>query len=134
VGRQSVRKVVGKTWPYLLAGIGVGAFIHGWVPEGLLAGVMGKQAWWSVPLAVGLGVPMYSSTAALIPIVQALLAKGAALGTVLAFMMAVVGLSLPVHPLRRPAPRLLGTFIGVVSRHSLVGWLFNSLFDALTRR
>jgi len=129
-GLQSVRKVVGRTWPYVLAGIGVGAFIHGWVPEGLLASVMGRQAWWSVPLAVVIGVPMYSSTATLIPIVQALLAKGAALGTVLAFMMAVVGLSLPEFILLRRVlrPRLLGTFIGVVSAGILlVGWLFNAV-------
>jgi uncharacterized membrane protein YraQ (UPF0718 family) len=128
-GVESVRKVVGKTWPYVIAGIGVGAFIHGWVPEGLLAGVMGRQAWWSVPLAVGIGVPMYAGTATLIPIVQALLAKGAALGTVLAFMMAVVGLSLPEFILLRRVlrPRLLGAFIGVVSTGILlVGWLFNA--------
>jgi uncharacterized protein len=130
VGLQSVRKVVGKTWPYVLAGIGVGAFIHGWVPEGLLAGIMGKQAWWSVPLAVAIGVPMYASTATLIPIVQALLAKGAALGTVLAFMMAVVGLSLPEFILLRRVlrPQLLAAFIGVVSAGILlVGWLFNAV-------
>ncbi len=128
-GVESVRKVVGKTWPYVLAGLGVGAFIHGWVPEGLLAGVMGKHAWWSVPLAVAIGVPMYAGTAALIPIVQALLAKGAALGTVLAFMMAVVGLSLPEFILLRRVlrPRLLGAFVGVVSAGILlVGWLFNA--------
>jgi uncharacterized protein len=129
-GLESVRKVVGKTWPYVLAGIGVGGFIHGWVPEGILAGIMGRQAWWSVPLAVGIGVPMYAGTATLIPIVQALLAKGAALGTVLAFMMAVVGLSLPEFILLRRVlkPRLLGTFIGVVSAGILlVGWLFNAV-------
>lgn len=130
MGVESVRKIVGKTWPYVLAGIGVGAFIHGWLPEGLLAGIMGKQAWWSVPLAVGIGVPMYAGTATLIPIVQALLAKGAALGTVLAFMMAVVGLSLPEFILLRRVlrPRLLAAFVGVVSAGILlVGWLFNAV-------
>lgn len=129
-GVEAVRKVVGRTWPYVLAGIGVGAFIHGWVPEGLLASFMGRSAWWSVPLAVALGVPMYAGTATLIPIVQALLAKGAALGTVLAFMMAVVGLSLPEFILLRRVlrPRLLGTFVGVVSAGILaVGWLFNAV-------
>ena len=91
---------------------------------------MGKSAWWSVPLAVALGVPMYASTATLIPIVQALLAKGAALGTVLAFMMAVVGLSLPEFILLRRVlrPRLLAAFVGVVSTGILVvGWLFNAV-------
>jgi uncharacterized membrane protein YraQ (UPF0718 family) len=129
-GAASVRKVVGKTWPYVLAGIGVGAFVHGWVPEGFLASFMGKSAWWSVPLAVAIGVPMYASTATLVPIVQALLAKGAALGTALAFMMAVVGLSLPEFILLRRVlkPRLLVTFIGVVSAGILaVGWLFNAV-------
>jgi uncharacterized membrane protein YraQ (UPF0718 family) len=129
-GVEAVRKVVGKTWPYVLAGIGVGAFIHGWIPEGVLAGFMGKTAWWSVPLAVAIGVPMYAGTATLIPIVQALLAKGAALGTVLAFMMAVVGLSLPEFILLRRVlrPKLLAAFVGVVSTGILlVGFLFNAV-------
>jgi uncharacterized membrane protein YraQ (UPF0718 family) len=78
-----------------MAGIAVGAGIHGWVPENFMASLMGKQAWWSVPLAVLIGIPMYSNAAGIIPVVQALLGKGAALGTVLAFMMSVIGLSLP---------------------------------------
>jgi uncharacterized membrane protein YraQ (UPF0718 family) len=129
-GAASVKKVVGKTWPYVLAGIGVGAFVHGWVPQNFLASFMGKSAWWSVPLAVLIGVPMYASTATLVPVVQALLAKGAALGTALAFMMAVVGLSLPEFVLLRRVltPRLLATFIAVVSAGILtVGWLFNAV-------
>ena len=92
-GVEAVREIVGKVWPYVVAGIAVGAGIHGYAPTGMLAGVMGKGAWWSVPLAVLLGVPMYSNAAGIIPVVQALLEKGAALGTVLAFMMAVIGLS-----------------------------------------
>jgi uncharacterized membrane protein YraQ (UPF0718 family) len=114
----------------VLVGIGVGALIHGWVPEGLLASFMGRSAWWSVPLAVTLGVPMYAGTATLIPIVQALLAKGAALGTVLAFMMAVVGLSLPEFILLRRVlrPRLLAAFVGVVAAGIVAtGWLFNAV-------
>jgi uncharacterized protein len=129
-GLQAMRKIVGKTWPYVVVGIGVGSFIHGWVPEGLLASFMGKSAWWSVPLAVAIGVPIYGSTGTLIPIVQALLAKGAALGTVLAFMMAVVGLSLPEFILLRRVlrPRLLATFVGVVATGILlVGWVFNAV-------
>ena len=129
-GWSSVKTVVAKTWPAILAGLGAGAFIHGWVPEGFLASFMGKDAWWTVPAAVALGVPMYAGTATLIPIVQALLAKGAALGTVLAFMMAVVGLSLPEFILLRRVlkPRLLAAFIGVVSVGiMLTGWLFNGV-------
>ncbi len=129
-GWTSVRTVVARTWPAILAGIGAGAFIHGWIPEGFLASFMGRDAWWTVPAAVALGVPMYAGTATLIPIAQALLAKGAALGTVLAFMMAVVGLSLPEFILLRRVlrPRLLAAFIGVVSAGILlVGWFFNAV-------
>ena len=91
----ALREIVGKVWPYVIAGIAVGAAIHGYVPEQAMARIMGRGAWWSVPLAVLIGVPMYSNAAAIVPIVQALLGKGAALGTVLAFMMSVIGLSLP---------------------------------------
>lgn len=129
-GVESVREVVGKVWPYVLAGIAVGAFIHGYVPEGLMAGIMGKQAWWSVPLAVVIGVPMYSNAAGIIPVVQALLGKGAALGTVLAFMMSVIGLSLPEMIILRKVlrPPLIATFVAVVATGILaVGFLFNAV-------
>jgi len=129
-GVEAVRDVVGKVWPYVLAGIAVGAGIHGYVPEGLLVGIMGKSAWWSVPAAVALGVPMYSNAAGIIPIVQALLEKGAALGTVLAFMMAVIALSLPEMVILRKVlrPPLIATFVGVVAAGILaVGFLFNAV-------
>jgi uncharacterized membrane protein YraQ (UPF0718 family) len=129
-GVEAVREVVGKVWPWVLAGIAVGAGIHGYVPEGLLASFMGKSAWWSVPAAVAIGVPMYSNAAGIIPVVQALLAKGAALGTVLAFMMAVIGLSLPELVILRKVlrPPLLAAFVGVVaSGILLVGFLFNAV-------
>jgi len=129
-GLESVRKVVGKVWPWVLAGIAVGAGIHGYVPEGLLASFMGKSAWWSVPAAVAIGVPMYSNAAGIIPIVQALLAKGAALGTVLAFMMSVIGLSLPEMIILRKVlrPPLIAAFVGVVASGILVvGFLFNAV-------
>jgi uncharacterized membrane protein YraQ (UPF0718 family) len=129
-GVESVRDVVGKVWPYVLAGIAVGALIHGYVPEGLMAGIMGKQAWWSVPLAVLIGVPMYSNAAGIIPVVQALLGKGAALGTVLAFMMSVIGLSLPEMIILRKVlrPPLIATFVAVVAAGILaVGFLFNAV-------
>jgi hypothetical protein len=128
-GLNAVREIVGKVWPYVLAGIAVGAAIHGYVPEGLLASFMGKDAWWSVPAAVLIGVPMYSNAAGIIPIVQALMEKGAALGTALAFMMAVVGLSLPeVIILRRVLKwQLIGVFIGVVAIGIIIiGYLFNA--------
>jgi uncharacterized membrane protein YraQ (UPF0718 family) len=111
-----------------VAGIVVGAGIHGYVPENFMASIMGKSVWWSVPVAVLLGVPMYSNAAGIIPIVQALLGKGAALGTVLAFMMAVIGLSLPEAIILRKVlkMKLIAVFFGVVGFGILiVGYLFN---------
>ncbi len=129
-GMASVREIVGKVWPYILAGIAIGAAIHGWVPQDFMASFMGKDAWWSVPLAVVIGVPMYSNAAGIIPIVQALLAKGAALGTVLAFMMSVIALSLPEMIILRKVLklRLIATFAGVVATGILiVGFVFNAV-------
>lgn len=129
-GLNAVREIVGKVWPYVLAGIAVGAVIHGYVPEGPLASFMGKDAWWSVPAAVLIGVPMYSNAAGIIPVVQALMEKGAALGTALAFMMAVVGLSLPETIILRKVLKwqLIGVFIGVVAIGIIIiGCLFNAL-------
>lgn len=130
-GYSAVREIVGKVWPYLLVGIGVGAGIHGYVPENFMAGLMGKSAWWSVPVAVLIGVPLYSNAAGIIPIVQALLAKGASLGTALAFMMAVIGLSLPETIILRKVLKLplILTFIGVVAFGIIiVGYLFNLIY------
>jgi len=129
-GATAVREIVGKVWIYVLLGIAVGAGIHGYVPENLMAAIMGRDAWWSVPLAVLLGVPMYTNAAGIIPVVQALLGKGAALGTVLAFMMAVIALSLPEAIILRQVlrPRLIATFFGIVATGILiVGYLFNFL-------
>lgn len=129
-GGASVREIVGRVWPFVLAGIAVGAVIHGFVPQDYLAGVMGKSAWWSVPLAIAIGVPLYSNAAGVIPVVQALLAKGAALGTVLAFMMSVIALSLPELIILRKVltPRLIATFVGVVATGILlVGYVFNAV-------
>jgi uncharacterized membrane protein YraQ (UPF0718 family) len=124
----AVQDILSKVWLYVMAGIAVGAGIHGYVPESALAGILGKQAWWSVPAAVLLGIPLYSNAAGIIPIVSALMEKGAALGTVLAFMMSVVGLSLPeLIILRRVLkPQLIGVFIGVIAiAIILTGYLFN---------
>ncbi len=129
-GFASVKDIVGRVWIYIIAGIAVGALIHGYVPEGMMASFMGKDVWWAVPLAVILGVPMYTNAAGVIPIVQALLGKGAALGTVLAFMMSVIALSLPEMIILRKVLklRLILTFIGVVaSGILLVGYVFNAV-------
>jgi uncharacterized membrane protein YraQ (UPF0718 family) len=101
----------------VLLGIALGAAIHGYVPEDFMASFMGKEAWWAVPAAVVLGVPMYTNAAGIIPVVEALLGKGAALGTVLAFMMAVIALSAPEMIILRKVlkPRLIATFAGVVA-------------------
>ncbi len=127
-GLQSVRDIVGRTWPYVIAGIAVGAVIHGYVPQDFMAHIMGKNAWWSVPAAVLLGVPMYSNAAGVIPVVQALMEKGASLGTVLAFMMSVVGLSLPETIILRRVLKwqMIAVFLGVVAVGIVaVGYLFN---------
>ena len=129
-GFVAIREIVGKVWPYILAGIAIGAAIHGYVPEDFMASIMGKDVWWAVPLAVVIGVPMYANTAGMIPIVQALLAKGAALGTVLAFMMSVIALSLPETIILRKVlkPRLIAAFVGVVAAGILiVGYVFNAV-------
>jgi uncharacterized protein len=129
-GFGAVREIVGKVWPYVVAGIAIGAGIHGYVPEDFMASFMGREAWWSVPLAVLVGVPMYSNAAGIIPIVEALLAKGAALGTVLAFMMSVIALSLPEMVILRKVlkMRLIATFAGVVATGILiVGYVFNAV-------
>ena len=129
-GFASVREIVGKVWPYILVGIAIGAGIHGYVPEDFMASFMGKDAWWAVPLAVLVGVPMYTNAAGVIPIVQALLAKGAALGTVLAFMMSVIALSFPELVILRKVlkMRLIATFVAVVaSGILLVGFVFNAV-------
>ncbi len=124
----SAKEIVGKVFWYVIIGIGIGAFIHGYVPQNALTGIMGESAWWSVPASALVGIPLYSNAAGVIPIVSALLDKGASLGTVLAFMMSVVGLSLPeVIILRRVLkPQLIAIFIAVVAVSIvLTGYLFN---------
>jgi len=129
-GWDAVKEIIGRVWIYVILGIAVGAGIHGFVPEGFMASIMGKDSWWSVPLSVVIGVPMYSNAAGIIPVVEALLGKGAALGTVLAFMMSVIALSLPEMVILRKVlkPKLIAVFIGVVASGILmVGYLFNML-------
>jgi len=127
-GWESVKEIIGRVWMYMVIGIAVGAVIHGFVPENFMASIMGKGVWWSVPIAVVIGVPMYSNIAGVIPVVEALLGKGAALGTVLAFMMSVIALSLPEMIILRKVlkPKLIFAFIIIVGTGILlVGYLFN---------
>lgn len=127
-GWDAVKEIIGRVWIYVILGIAVGAAIHGFVPEGIMVSIMGKGSWWSVPLSVLIGVPMYSNAAGVIPVVEALLGKGAALGSVLAFMMSVIALSLPEMVILRKVlkPKLIAVFICVVAGGILfVGYLFN---------
>lgn len=129
-GMDAVREIVGKVWHWIILGIAVGALIHGYAPAETLALVMGRDAWWSVPAAVLIGIPMYSNAAGIIPVVEALIGKGAAVGTVLAFMMSVIGLSLPEIIILRKvlSLKLIMVFVGVVGFGILiVGYLFNAM-------
>ncbi|HEX6230552.1 MAG TPA: permease [Actinomycetota bacterium] len=130
MGREEVVKIVRKIWPYLLVGIGIGAAIHGWLPESFFARYAGPDDPLAVPFAVLLGIPLYSNAAGVLPLVEALYAKGLGMGTLLAFMMAVVALSLPEAILLRRVlkPALIAAFIGVVAAGILlVGYLFNAV-------
>jgi uncharacterized membrane protein YraQ (UPF0718 family) len=125
---ESVKEIIKKVWLYVVVAIAIGAAIHGYVPASALVGIMGKKAWWSVPAAVLIGIPLYSNAAGMIPIVSALIEKGASLGTALAFMMAVVGLSLPEAVILRRVlkPQLLVIFFGTVAVAIIItGYLFN---------
>lgn len=130
-GYTAVKEIVGKVWIYIIIGIGVGAAAHGYVPESFMANLMGKSTWYSVPLSVLIGVPLYSNAAGIIPIVSVLIEKGVPLGTALAFMMAVIGLSLPEMIILRKVlkMRLLLTFAGVVTVGIIiVGFIFNTIY------
>lgn len=128
---NTVKDIVSKVWIYIMLGIAVGAGAHGYVPQDYLVSLMGKDAWFSVPLSVLIGIPLYSNAAGIIPIVSVLIEKGASLGTSLAFMMAVIGLSLPEIIILKKVLKtpLILVFISVVGCGIiLVGYLFNFLF------
>ena len=125
---ESVKEIVSKVWLYVVVGIAVGAGIHGYVPEDALASILGKQAWWSVPAAVLIGIPLYSNAAGIVPIVGTLIEKGASVGTALAFMMSVIGLSLPEAVILKRVLKmpLLITFFAVIAvAIMLTGYMFN---------
>ncbi len=125
---KSVKEIVGKVWLYVVIGIAVGAGIHGYVPEDALASLLGKQAWWSVPAAVLIGIPLYSNAAGIVPIVGTLIEKGASVGTALAFMMSVIGLSLPEAVILKRVLKmpLLVTFFAVIAvAIILTGYMFH---------
>ena len=131
LGYDAIRDIVGKVWIYVALGIAVGAGAHGYVPEEFMAALMGKSAWYSVPLSILIGIPIYSNAAGIVPVVSVLIEKGAALGTSLAFMMAVIGLSLPEMIILRKVLKLplIITFVAVVGFGiMIVGYLFNIIF------
>jgi uncharacterized protein len=131
LGYDAIREIVGKVWIYVALGILVGAGAHGYVPEEFMAALMGKSAWYSIPLSVLIGIPLYSNAAGIVPVVSVLIEKGASLGTALAFMMSVIGLSLPEMIILRKVLKLplIFTFIGIVgSGIMIVGYLFNYIF------
>ena len=130
LGFTAVKEIVGKVWLYVVIGIAVGAAAHGYVPESFMTNLMGKSTWYSVPLSVLIGVPLYSNAAGIIPIVSVFIEKGVPLGTALAFMMAVIGLSLPEMIILKKVLKLplIFTFIGIVATGiMIVGFLFNSI-------
>jgi len=130
-GYDAVKEIVGKVWIYVAIGIAVGASAHGYVPENYMVSLMGKSVWYSVPLSVLIGIPLYSNAAGIIPIVSVLIEKGASLGTSLAFMMAVIGLSLPEMIILKKVLKLplILAFVGIVATGiMIVGYLFNFIF------
>jgi uncharacterized protein len=130
-GYDAIKEIVGKVWIYVALGIAIGAGAHGYVPAEFMASIMGKDVWYAVPLSVLIGIPLYSNAAGIVPIVSVLIEKGASLGTALAFMMSVIGLSLPEMIILRKVLKLplIFTFIGVVGTGiMIVGFIFNFLF------
>jgi len=131
MGCEAVKEIVAKVWLYVALGILVGAGAHGYVPEEFMASLMGKSVWYSVPLSVLIGIPLYSNAAGIVPIVSVLIEKGASLGTALAFMMSVISLSLPEMIILRKVLKLplIFTFISIVGGGiMIVGFLFNLIF------
>ena len=130
MGYDAVKEIVGKVWVYVALGILVGAGVHGYVPQEYMASLMGKSAWYSVPLSVLIGIPLYSNAAGIVPIVAVLIEKGASLGTALAFMMSVIALSLPEMIILKKVLKLplIITFIAIVGCGiMIVGFLFNAI-------
>lgn len=124
------KEILKKVWLYIIVAIGIGAFIHGYAPEDFLAAYAGKDNLFAVPLAVLIGVPLYSNAAGMVPIVYTLMEKGMATGTVLAFMMAVTALSLPEFIILRNVlkPKLITIFAGILFvAITLTGYLFNAI-------
>lgn len=127
--REQVVDVFGRVWAYVLVGVAIGALIHNWIPQQVIAALLGSDKLWAVPLATVVGIPMYADIFGTLPIAEALVARGVGLGTVLAFMMAVTALSVPSLILLRQVvrPPLLAVFVGIVTLGIVaIGYLFNA--------
>ncbi len=128
MGYNAVKDIIGKVWIYIIIGIAVGAGAHGYIPENFMVSIMDKSNWYSVPLSILIGVPLYSNAAGIIPIVSVLIEKGVPLGTALAFMMSVIGLSLPEVIILKKVlkTQLIIAFVAVVTTGILIiGFIFN---------
>ncbi len=128
--KNQVLDIIKKVWKYVLIGVGIGAAIHNWIPESMISAVLGRDKWYSVIIAVVVGIPMYADIFGTLPIAEALVAKGVGLGTVLTFMMGVTALSLPSMIMLKQVlkPKLLWTFIGLVSLGIIIiGYVFNAI-------
>jgi hypothetical protein len=128
-GRDQVVDIIKRVWIYILIGVGIGALIHNWIPENMISAVLGKDKWYSVMLATGVGVPMYADIFGTLPIAEALVLKGVGVGTALSFMMAVTALSLPSMIMLKKVvkTKLLVIFAGIVTVGILIiGYTFNA--------
>lgn len=129
-----VQDIIKKVWIYILAGVGIGAIIHNYIPESVITAVLGQDKWYSVPVATVVGIPMYADIFGTLPIAEALVTKGVGIGTVMSFMMAVTALSLPsmIMLSKVVKPKLLGIFVGIVSVGILIiGFVFNGFSHLL---
>ena len=128
ISKEQVLWIISQVWPYVLIGVGIGAGIHNWIPTEWVTGLLGSAHWYSVPLATLIGIPIYADIFGTLPIAEALVARGAGLGTVLSLMMGITALSLPsIIMLKKVVkPRLLGLFVGIVAVGIIIiGYLFN---------
>ncbi|MGM0444254.1 MAG: permease [Fibrobacterota bacterium] len=129
--KQEVAEIFGRIWKWIIIGVGAGAALHGFVPESWIATHLGDGAWWSVPAAALMGIPLYSNATGMIPVVETLLAKGLPIGTALALMMSTVGASFPEFILLRQVLKvklLVWLFFYFLAAFTVVGWIMNWVF------
>lgn len=129
--RDEVRTIFTRVWKWVLIGVGLGAVLHGFVPESFISDTLGSGSWWSVPAAVALGIPLYANASGVIPVIETLLQKGLPVGTALAFMMSIVAASFPEFMMLKQVMRprlLLIFFLVLLVFFTLAGWVFNAIY------